>query len=59
MLNIDLAVSAAVERQFEQRSAEMVAQMMAAIEPREARSLQSDSGPPAATNSSDATNFKR
>ena len=50
MLNIDLAVSAAVERQFEQRSAEMVAQMMAAIESREARSLQSDSGPPAATN---------
>ena len=37
MLNIDMAVSAAVERQFELRSSEMVAQMIAALESREAR----------------------
>ena len=56
LLNIDMAVNAAVERQFEQHSAEMIERMLAALDSRGARSTQPVSGSPAAANGTDATN---
>ena len=44
LLNIDMAVNAAVERQFEQHSAEMIERMLAALDSRGARSTQPVSG---------------
>ena len=53
LLNIDMAVNAAVERQFEQHSAEMIERMLAALDSRGARSTQPVSDTPAATNGTD------
>ena len=46
MLNIDTAVSAAVERTFESHRSEMVAQLLAALETREMRASRHDAAPP-------------
>ena len=54
MLNLDTAVSAAVERTFESHRSEMVAQLLAALETREMRASRHDAAPPAADQSSNA-----